>query len=120
MRDHFLPHHGPEFHLPILEWVQGYQKSWIKPDVVAGVTAAAVVLPEAMAYATAEKKYREQKIAVWLLGMSPEVFAAVEKTPLGKTLEHERMFLNLEQALAAMHDLSCKQDDASSNQPTSI
>ena len=66
----------------------------------------------------AEKKYREQGIAVWLVGMSPEVFAVVEKAPLGKILGHEHMFLNLEAALAAWHDLSCKQDGASNNEPT--
>ncbi|RZF29656.1 SulP family inorganic anion transporter [Paraburkholderia sp. UYCP14C] len=52
MRDQFLPHHSPGSRLPVLEWVREYQKSWIKPDVIAGVTAAAVVLPKAMAYAT--------------------------------------------------------------------
>src|SRR5205809_3600562 len=29
-----------------------YQKEWLRPDVVAGLTAAAVVIPKAMAYAT--------------------------------------------------------------------
>ena len=36
----------------VLEWVRDYQKEWIKPDIIAGATAAAVVLPKAMAYAT--------------------------------------------------------------------
>jgi high affinity sulfate transporter 1 len=52
MRNRSLPHHGSGFRLPVLEWVHGYQKSWIKLDVIAGVTASAVVLPKAMAYAT--------------------------------------------------------------------
>ncbi|ASV99454.1 SulP family inorganic anion transporter [Paraburkholderia aromaticivorans] len=52
MRNRSLPRHGAGLHLPVLEWVRGYQKSWIKPDVIAGVTASAVVLPKAMAYAT--------------------------------------------------------------------
>ncbi|MFP3587881.1 SulP family inorganic anion transporter [Paraburkholderia sp. SIMBA_055] len=52
MRHLPLSQHGPGFHLPVLEWVRGYDKSWVKPDCVAGVTAAAVVLPKAMAYAT--------------------------------------------------------------------
>jgi high affinity sulfate transporter 1 len=30
----------------------GYQTSWIAPDLIAGVTAGAVVIPQAMAYAT--------------------------------------------------------------------
>jgi MFS superfamily sulfate permease-like transporter len=58
----------------------------------------------------AEKKYREDGIAVWLVGLSPEVSAVVEKAPLGKTLGRERMFLNLEEALAAWHALQQKQD----------
>ena len=52
MRHLPLSQRGPGFHLPVLEWVRGYDKSWVKPDCVAGVTAAAVVLPKAMAYAT--------------------------------------------------------------------
>jgi high affinity sulfate transporter 1 len=39
--------------VPILPgWLLGYRKDWLKPDVVAGLTAAAVVIPKAMAYAT--------------------------------------------------------------------
>ena len=37
---------------PWLEWVRGYQRDWLAPDVVAGATAAAVVIPKALAYAT--------------------------------------------------------------------
>ena len=37
--------------LPILEWLRGYQKDWLRPDVIAVLTAAAVVIPKAMAYA---------------------------------------------------------------------
>jgi high affinity sulfate transporter 1 len=32
--------------------MRGYQKDWLRPDVTAGLTAAAVVIPKAMAYAT--------------------------------------------------------------------
>jgi high affinity sulfate transporter 1 len=32
--------------------VPKYQKEWLRPDLIAGVTAAAVVIPKAMAYAT--------------------------------------------------------------------
>jgi MFS superfamily sulfate permease-like transporter len=37
---------------PVFEWLGGYQKDWLQPDVIAGLTAAAVVIPKAMAYAT--------------------------------------------------------------------
>src|SRR5215472_15897988 len=34
------------------EWLVNYRKDWLRPDIVAGLTAAAVVIPKAMAYAT--------------------------------------------------------------------
>ncbi len=37
---------------PILNWAVGYRKEWLRFDAVAGLTAAAVVIPKAMAYAT--------------------------------------------------------------------
>ena len=40
------------FRVPVLDWIRDYQSEWIKPDVIAGLTAAAVVIPKAMAYAT--------------------------------------------------------------------
>ena len=33
-------------------WLFNYQKDWLRPDVIAGLTTAAVVIPKAMAYAT--------------------------------------------------------------------
>ena len=34
------------------DWLVSYRKEWLRPDVVAGLTTAAVVIPKAMAYAT--------------------------------------------------------------------
>ena len=36
----------------VLEWVRSYQPAWMAPDLLAGATAAAVVIPKALAYAT--------------------------------------------------------------------
>ena len=33
-------------------WLRDYHREWLKPDVIAGLTAAAVVIPQALAYAT--------------------------------------------------------------------
>src|SRR5499427_6127747 len=38
--------------LPILDWFFGYQKEWLRWDLIAGLITAAVVIPKAMAYAT--------------------------------------------------------------------
>jgi len=37
---------------PISDWLSSYNKNWLRPDLIAGLTAAAVVIPKAMAYAT--------------------------------------------------------------------
>lgn len=39
-------------YMPILGWLPPYQGGWLRFDLVAGLTAAAVVIPQAMAYAT--------------------------------------------------------------------
>ena len=36
---------------PIFNWLPSYQKEWIRFDLIAGLTTAAVVIPKAMAYA---------------------------------------------------------------------
>ncbi|HWC18242.1 MAG TPA: SulP family inorganic anion transporter [Terriglobales bacterium] len=36
----------------IPDWLTSYRKAWLRFDVIAGLTAAAVVIPKAMAYAT--------------------------------------------------------------------
>lgn len=38
--------------LPVFESLQGYRRAWIRPDVVAGLTVWAVMVPEALAYAS--------------------------------------------------------------------
>ncbi|MDX2381335.1 MAG: SulP family inorganic anion transporter [Acidimicrobiia bacterium] len=37
--------------LPILGWLPTYDRSWLRPDLVAGLTVWALLVPEAMAYA---------------------------------------------------------------------
>src|SRR5271169_5109010 len=34
------------------DWLVNYQGGWLRPDLIAGLTTAAVVIPKAMAYAT--------------------------------------------------------------------
>src|ERR1700741_4604125 len=54
------PHHSSEPSTPPLsgvrrvlpEWMEHYRHEWWKPDTIAGLTAAAVVIPKALAYAT--------------------------------------------------------------------
>jgi len=38
--------------LAVPEWLTSYRSNWLRPDIIAGLTAAAVVIPKSMAYAT--------------------------------------------------------------------
>jgi SulP family sulfate permease len=47
-----------------------------------------------------ERRNREQGVELWLVGLTPEVLAMVQRSPLGETLGRERMLFNLEVAVA--------------------
>ncbi|MBB3175873.1 high affinity sulfate transporter 1 [Variovorax sp. Sphag1AA] len=47
----------------------------------------------------AEKRLRDNDIALWLVNLNPGVLAMVRRSPLGERLGHERMFANLELAI---------------------
>ncbi len=38
--------------IPLPDWILAYRKEWARPDVIAGLIAASVVIPKALAYAT--------------------------------------------------------------------
>ena len=45
-------HRQDNSYLPMLDWIREYPKEWLRLDVIAGLTTAAVVIPKAMANAT--------------------------------------------------------------------
>ncbi|WP_414469012.1 SulP family inorganic anion transporter [Methanobacterium sp. ACI-7] len=45
---------------PVFKWARSYNKEWLRPDVLAGITVGAFTIPEAIAYAS-------------LAGLPPEV-----------------------------------------------
>jgi sulfate permease, SulP family len=47
-----------------------------------------------------EKTQRERGIAVWLVGLTPEVLRVIQRSPLGETLGRQGMHFNLEAAVA--------------------
>jgi hypothetical protein len=48
-----------------------------------------------------EKTLSQSGITLWLSALNPEALKVVEQSPLGATLGHQRMFFNLQQAVAA-------------------
>jgi len=52
LRGRFVAEAPRHLNLLIADWLFSYRKDWLWPDVVAGLSAAAVVIPKAMAYAT--------------------------------------------------------------------
>ena len=49
----------------------------------------------------AEQKLRRMDITLWLVAMNPQVHAAIKRSPLGKTLDTERMYFTLGDAVEA-------------------
>ena len=47
----------------------------------------------------AEKQQREAGVEIWLAGLTPSVYSAVQRSPLGKSLGNERLVFNLEIAV---------------------
>ena len=37
--------------LPVLDWAPRYQRDWLVPDIVAGVTVSALIVPKNLGYA---------------------------------------------------------------------
>ena len=44
------PATGQRAYFGIPEWLLSYRKDWLRPDIIAGLTAAAVVIPKSIAY----------------------------------------------------------------------
>jgi high affinity sulfate transporter 1 len=53
-----------------------------------------------------EERLRREGIAVWLAALNPEALAVVQRSKLGETLGRERMFFNLEAAVAKFEQIS--------------
>src|SRR6516164_8794418 len=45
-----LPPPQQRAYFGIPDWLASYRKDWLRPDLIAGLTAAAVVIPKSMAY----------------------------------------------------------------------
>jgi len=39
-------------YVPILQWLPNYKRSWLKPDLIAGLSVWALMVPTSLGYAT--------------------------------------------------------------------
>ena len=51
--------------------------------------------------AEGEARMKERGISMWLVGLAPDVLAAVRRSPFGQAVGQEQMFFNVEDAVAA-------------------
>ena len=65
--------------LPIARWLPRYEASWFRPDLLAGVTVAAAILPEGMAYASLAGLPPETGLYASLLALLAYVFVGTSK-----------------------------------------
>lgn len=59
----------------------------------------------------AQENIHERGITLWLAGLNPDLYAIIERSPLGATLGHGRMFFDLHKAVEAYLSRS-KKDSA--------
>ena len=85
--------------VPAVDWLRGYPRQWLLADVGAGLIAAAVVIPKAMAFATPEDRLRHAGVTLWLVALNPDVLTVVKRSKIGQALGRERMFFNLQAAI---------------------
>jgi len=59
----------------------------------------------------AEQNLRARGISLWLAGVNPDLLKTLSRSPLGKTLGHERMFFNLQKVLKAWQARSASEGE---------
>jgi sulfate permease family protein len=64
----------------VLRWLRGYDRAFLVPDVLAGLTAAAVVLPKAMAYAPVAGL--PVQVGLYAALVPPIVYALIGRSPV--------------------------------------
>jgi high affinity sulfate transporter 1 len=72
--------------LPVIAWLTQYQKSWLRPDVVAGLTLAAYAVPVSVAYASLAGLPPQAGLYCYLLGgIAYAAFGTSRQLAIGPT-----------------------------------
>ena len=60
----------------------------------------------------AERRERESGVALWIVGLNPEVLRMVQRSPLGEALGQEAMHFNMETAIAKYSEVLARSAEA--------
>src|SRR5437773_12542868 len=72
--------------LPIVRWLPQYQRSWLRPDMVAGLTLAAYAVPVSVAYASLAGLPPQAGLYCYLVGVMVYVsFGTCRPLSIGPT-----------------------------------
>src|SRR5258706_3577593 len=72
--------------LPVIGWLPQYQRSWLRPDMVAGLTLAAYAVPVSVAYATFARLPRQAGLYCYLVGcVAYAAFGTSRQLAIGPT-----------------------------------
>ena len=72
--------------LPIIGWLPQYQRSWLRPDIVAGLTLAAYAIPVSVAYASLAGLPPQAGLYCYLIGgFAYAVFGSSRQLAVGPT-----------------------------------
>src|SRR5436190_21200912 len=72
--------------LPIVRWLPQYQRSWLRSDMVAGLTLAAYTIPVSVAYASLAGLPPQAGLYCYLLsGIVYAVFGTSRQLAVGRT-----------------------------------
>lgn len=72
--------------LPILRWLPGYERPWLRPDLVAGITLAAYAVPVSLAYASLAGLPSQAGLYCYLAGgIAYAVFGTSNQVAVGPT-----------------------------------
>lgn len=71
---------------PIVEWLPQYERSWLRPDLVAGLTLAAYAIPVSLAYASLAGLPPQAGLYCYLLGgLAYVIFGTSRQLAIGPT-----------------------------------
>lgn len=72
--------------LPILKWGKDYDRGWLKPDILAGITLGAFTIPEAIAYASLVGLPPETGLYAAMMGLGAYlIFGTSRQLSMGPT-----------------------------------